>query len=885
MSRTLSVFVMGVVLSFASPLVAQETEETSEGEPANAVGDLEVEEADDGTYIRIRGDQEPTFSVFKLSDPLRLVVDVTGSQLEDESMSRRVDNGVISKVALTSFEDDSKPVARLIVGFDKAAHYDVNSEGNEVVVFVDGDKRSEGTDSVARMERQLEEKEDELERTQRRLEEVESKYRDQIDDGQQRLQSARSELEEAQKRLDEARQERDRLEGKLAEADGDERRQLEDSIADTKEQIASARQDVERHRSAMHQREDNIEAIESDRDEATAELDETEQKLVEEREEARDEVARLKEERDKAQARADDLEDELGSTRQSLESVSSEKDELKTRLDEMAGDAEESNSRLEEQRAKLDAARDREEELNEQVEQLRTSLSEDEKDEQKRAELERMQEERSELRERLQDQSDRVERAQREAKEANGRVSELTELVEKREDEVSKLRAELESARKNGAESEKTADRLEEMRQAIESERERVAKLEDQRREREEGLSEAERELEETEDKIEKRQERLDRLADRDDLPAGEAVPVDPSESNAVKDIRLETDDSGERSRIIVELDRPSEFETLPAEESRAVMMLNDVELPEKLEKTLSADSEGGALRFVSTYTDEEGQVRMEAEVDDEVSEFVRQDGDEVVWEFAPKVGQDDKDEPLMAEGAPEPSEEGKAFTSAPPRGYPRTVSDPTEVDSVPGMDRKRLTIDLRQADIDNVLRLIAKEGGVNIITDDGVGGNVTMRLRGVPLDEAFLTILQAQGLGFEVRGDVLRVAPQETLREEESKRAEARAQREKTQPLEVFLLPVNYASASDLQGQVDSLLSPRGSVTVDERTNTLIIKDLAENLESVRSLVNNLDSQVPQVLIEARIVETNDTFDRELGIQWGGDFSFSQGNGNPTGL
>ncbi len=360
-------------------------------------------------------------------------------------------------------------------------------------------------------------------------------------------------------------------------------------------------------------------------------------------------------------------------------------------------------------------------------------------------------------------------------------------------------------------------------------------------------------------------------------------MAVNPSNANEVRDIHLETD--GGRSRIVVELDRPSDFETRPWKGSRAVMILNHVKLPDTLERTLAPNAQGGAVRFVSSYTGKDGKVHMEAELGEDASEMIHQEGNKVVWEFAPKLADNAKDAGAMAaKGRPRRAQDGQSFTSAPPH-YPRTVADPTKVNTVPGMKRKRLTIDLRGADIQNVLRLLAKEGGVNIIAGEGVGGTVTMRLRSVPLDQVFLTILQTQGLGFELRGNVIRVAPQKTLLDEQKARAEAAARAEKLQPLEVFLLPVNYADASDMQSQVKGLLSPRGTVSVDGRTNTLIIKDLSSNLESIRSLVENLDSQVPQVLIEARIVETNDTFSRQLGIQWGGDFTFSQGNGNPTGL
>ena len=361
------------------------------------------------------------------------------------------------------------------------------------------------------------------------------------------------------------------------------------------------------------------------------------------------------------------------------------------------------------------------------------------------------------------------------------------------------------------------------------------------------------------------------RAAPDPDLPAARAVAA-----NVVRDVRLEN--SGGRSRIVVDLDRPGRFETRPEAESRAVMILNNTALGERAEQRL-AGSEGGAVRLVSSYA-RGSEVRVEAELDGAVSERVRHEGNQLVWEFAPTLAAPGGAR-FGAEAAPEPARAGASRTAAPPS----VVVDPTKVVRVPRMSRKRTSIDLRAADIQNVLRLIAEEGGVNIIAGSDVQGTVTIRLRNVPLDEVFLTILQSQGLGYETRGNVLRVAPQSTLLAEQTARADARRASRRADPLEVFLVPVNYASATELIPQIQGLLSERGSVTVDQRTNTLVIKDISANLDPVRVLVESLDTQVPQVLIEARIVETNDTFQRQLGIQWGGDFSFSQANGNPTGL
>jgi type IV pilus assembly protein PilQ len=104
-------------------------------------------------------------------------------------------------------------------------------------------------------------------------------------------------------------------------------------------------------------------------------------------------------------------------------------------------------------------------------------------------------------------------------------------------------------------------------------------------------------------------------------------------------------------------------------------------------------------------------------------------------------------------------------------------------------------------------------------------------------------------------------------------------------EPLEVVLMPLSYAKAGSVSAIVKTVLSKRGTAVVDERTNTLVVKDVAQNLAAAQQLILSLDAQTPQVLIEARIVETNDQFTRQFGIQWGGDFLSASTNGNPTGL
>ncbi len=188
----------------------------------------------------------------------------------------------------------------------------------------------------------------------------------------------------------------------------------------------------------------------------------------------------------------------------------------------------------------------------------------------------------------------------------------------------------------------------------------------------------------------------------------------------------------------------------------------------------------------------------------------------------------------------------------------------------------QRISLDFKDADLTNVFRIIAEVSNLNIITTDDVRGTVSVRLVNVPWDQALDIILQAKGLGAKLEGNVLRIAPLGTLRTEEKARLDAMKEVEKLQAtLEgvTETIPVNYAKASELQGKVKDLLSEGGKVQIDDRTNTIIIRDLPRNVAEARALVETLDTAIPQVLIEARIVEVDTTFTRELGVQWGGAY------------
>jgi type IV pilus assembly protein PilQ len=181
----------------------------------------------------------------------------------------------------------------------------------------------------------------------------------------------------------------------------------------------------------------------------------------------------------------------------------------------------------------------------------------------------------------------------------------------------------------------------------------------------------------------------------------------------------------------------------------------------------------------------------------------------------------------------------------------------------------RRISLDFKDVQIADVLRIIAEVSDLNVVAGEEVAGTVTIRLVDVPWDQALDVILLTKGLGFVRVGNVLRIAPAEIIAQEEEVRLQERRNKEKLEDLVVKLQPVNYADVEDAAKLVEKLLSARGSVNVDNRTNTLILKDISSVVDEASALIMAVDTQTPQVMIEAKIVEANLDFSRELGSIW----------------
>ena len=191
----------------------------------------------------------------------------------------------------------------------------------------------------------------------------------------------------------------------------------------------------------------------------------------------------------------------------------------------------------------------------------------------------------------------------------------------------------------------------------------------------------------------------------------------------------------------------------------------------------------------------------------------------------------------------------------------------------------RKVSLDFQDADLDNVLRLLADVSGLNIVIGTEVKGKVTIKLINVPWDQALDIILKMNNLGQIREGNIIRIAALANIARQQAEEAAAKEAKVKAEDLVTRILPVNYAKAEDLAEPLRKNLSPRGDITIDKRTNTMIIKDVERHLQDILSLAKTLDAQTPQVQIEARIVQADTSFAQSLGIMWGAAFTQLQGN------
>jgi type IV pilus assembly protein PilQ len=305
-------------------------------------------------------------------------------------------------------------------------------------------------------------------------------------------------------------------------------------------------------------------------------------------------------------------------------------------------------------------------------------------------------------------------------------------------------------------------------------------------------------------------------------------------------DFRRTRDGGG---RVIVNLTDPSTPVDIRQEGGRVVAVFKDTSLPAELMRRLDVMDFATPVMTVDTLRTNL-DTRIVISADGKYEQLAYQSDNEFTIEI----------NPAAEEGAQESS----------------LFSETKEYEG------QRLTLNFQDIETRAVLQLLAETSGKNIVVSDTVQGNVTLRLRNVPWDQALDIVMTTKGLDMRQNGNVIMVAPAEEIAARETADLEARLAISELEPLYSEFLQVNYAKATDLAVLITAesggnpLLSERGSVGVDDRTNTLLVQDTAERLQNIRRLVRTLDIPIKQVLIESRIVVVNDDFSRDLGVRLG---------------
>lgn len=309
--------------------------------------------------------------------------------------------------------------------------------------------------------------------------------------------------------------------------------------------------------------------------------------------------------------------------------------------------------------------------------------------------------------------------------------------------------------------------------------------------------------------------------------------------SSSIEDIDFRRGDDGE-GRIIVKLSNPSVGVNLGLEGGQIVAEFLSTSLPSELDRRLDVVDFATPVKEIDTAAHAGGVKMQISTVNDQFDHLAYQSEDIFTIEVRP----------LSSEEQEEMKKKKFGFTG------------------------ERLSLNFQNIEVRAVLQLIADFTGLNLVASDTVGGSLTLRLKNVPWDQALDIILKAKGLAMRQAGNVMMVGPQEEIAAREKLELESQRQVEELAPLRTEFVQINYAKASDLAGLIqtgdNNLLSDRGNVSIDERTNTLIVQDVASSLEAIRNMVAKLDIPIRQVMIESRIVNADESFTRDLGVQFG---------------
>lgn len=352
------------------------------------------------------------------------------------------------------------------------------------------------------------------------------------------------------------------------------------------------------------------------------------------------------------------------------------------------------------------------------------------------------------------------------------------------------------------------------------------------------------------------------------------ATVSSPNVVNSLENIGFEVNQG--MGIVTVGTSRPVEYERLTEEKKKVSLKIKDVILAEKFQVSRDVSDFDSPINFISSFRDpiKASDVIIVVELKyEDVEVDIAQDGNSITLSLGESRAQELTEEPEEVEVEVD-EEDLYAFDF--------------RLTTIPGAKKtyrgQLVSFDFKDADIRDVLRIIADISGFNMIIARNVSGTVTLKLTNVPWDQALDVILEDAGLGAFIEGNVMRIAPLGTLQARQQAVRRAAESKEELEPLTTEQVFINYASAEELIPLVEPLLSPRGELRVDTRTNSVLVTDTGLRVRQIDELIEDLDTRTPQVLIESRIVQATLDFTRDLGVQWGFNYRASAATGNPTG-
>ena len=345
------------------------------------------------------------------------------------------------------------------------------------------------------------------------------------------------------------------------------------------------------------------------------------------------------------------------------------------------------------------------------------------------------------------------------------------------------------------------------------------------------------------------------------DVPAISAAKEPSRPAEVISDIRF---DRKEGLQLVVVADGELAPHPFYLDAHRLVIDFPAVRLAKKKVEAISANDRAVKQVRVGEHPD---KVRLVLDILTPVEYFLQQVGGELRISLK-EVPFERIEERIRADVATERKERKAAPASVAP-----VVEDREEPVTASKYVGRKISLDFQDAEISDIIRLIAEVSTLNIVVGEEVDGKMTLKLANVPWDQALDTILKVNTLGQQRDGNIIVISTLESITKRQEEEAKAKDTGMRAEDRVTRVIYLNYGLASDMEGSLKKLLSPRGDITVDARTNTLLVKDIPASIEDVIKMSKTLDTRTPQVSIEARIVQVSPKFTRSLGVQWGANY------------